>query len=89
MPDDYADEPYLWVHICELALAELRPESRKHLLLEARKALLQRARALEKTQGSDLECATLETAVAFIESIPSTLPAESPECNALQSFKVN
>lgn len=69
MPGSYSHELYIWVHICELALAEQRPECRKHLLTEARNAPLQRARKLDDTHGSDLECATLEAAVAVLEPL--------------------
>lgn len=89
MPDSYSHEPYLWVYICELALAEQRPEFRKHLLLEARKALLQRARKLEYTRGSDLECATLETAVAVLESIYPAKPNDPAKRDSLDVMKVN
>jgi hypothetical protein len=87
MPGIYTHEPYLWVHICELALAEQRPECRKHLLIEARKALLQRARGLEDTHGSDLECATLETAVAVLDVIDPAIDSAKP--NSFDAMKVN
>lgn len=62
MPDDYANEPYLWQSVYELAVAEPNPASRQQLLIEAQTAMLQRAEALEAEGGSDSECTALETA---------------------------
>jgi hypothetical protein len=66
MAHSFIYEPYLWVPVYELAVAEKNPGCRQQLLLHAREALLQRARGLEETQGSDLECAALEAAATVI-----------------------
>ena len=66
MADSFTYDPYLWVSVYELALDEKSPEFRQRLLLEAQMAVLQRARGLEETHGSDLECAALEAAAAVI-----------------------
>lgn len=62
MPDDYANAPYLWESVYQLAVAEENPASRQQLLIEAQTAMLQRAQALEAEGGSELECTALETA---------------------------
>src|SRR4051812_1482591 len=66
MPDDYADEPYMWESVYELAVTEKNPEHRQQLLIAAQDAILQRARALQESGGSDLECTALEDAASFL-----------------------
>ena len=66
MAHSFIYEPYLWVPVYELAVAEKNSGCRHYLLLQAREALLERAQGLEETQGSDLECAALEAAATVI-----------------------
>jgi hypothetical protein len=83
MPDDYSTEPYLWQSVYELAVAEENPANRQPLLIEAQKAMLQRAQALEAEGGSELECTALETAAENLREIKihkqSDGSGESPE----------
>lgn len=69
MPDNYANAPYLWQSIYQLAVAERDPASRQQLLIEAQNAMLQRAQTLEDEGGSDSECAALETAAESIREM--------------------
>ena len=69
MPDDYANEPYLWESVYQLAMAEKNPANRPQLLIEAQKALLQRALALEDGGGSDSECTALESAAESLREM--------------------
>ncbi len=69
MPDDYANAPYLWQSVYELAVAELSPANRPQLLIEAQTAMLQRAEALEAEGGSDAECSALETAAEHLREM--------------------
>ncbi len=66
MAHEYTYEPYSWVLVYDLAISEKDPERRQQFLLQARSAMLQRARGLEETHGSDLECAALEDAAAVL-----------------------
>ena len=58
----YAQEPYLWESVYQLAAMERDPDQHRDLLIQAQTAMLQRAQALELGFGSDLECAALEAA---------------------------
>jgi hypothetical protein len=69
MADDYADEPYMWESVYELAVTEKNPEHRQQLLIAAQDAILQRARALQESGGSDLECTALEDAASFLKEL--------------------
>ena len=69
MLDDYANEPFLWQSIYELAVTNQTPANRQQLLIEAQTAMLQRAQALEAEGGSDAECAALETAAGCLREM--------------------
>ncbi len=76
MPDDYANEPYLWKSVCELAVAEQNPVHRQQLLIEAQTAVLQRAQALEVEGGSDSECIALETAAEYLREMKINMQSD-------------
>jgi hypothetical protein len=66
MPGEYTYEPYQWLPVYELAVAEKNPEHRQQLLIEAQRAVLERAYGLGETHGDDLECAVLDDAAAIM-----------------------
>lgn len=76
MPNDYANEPFLWESVYELAVAEKNPANRQQLLIEAQRALLQRAQALEAEGGSDSECIALESAADDLRAMKASTQSD-------------
>ena len=73
----YAQEPYLWESIYQLAAMQRDPDTRRELLIQAQTAMLQRAQGMEfGGSGSESECVALEEAADHLRKMKLDMIAD-------------